>query len=402
MTNLQRKFTTALATGAVLANAIAPAAFASTDLSVVGNGSHSDSDIRVERENETNVNQDNRANVDNVIKINASTGGNNTSDNTGGDVRVDTGRVKSDVTVINQLNRNHAVVDTCNGCDQDVTAKIGGNGTDSWNDIDLETENEVRLNQDNRAYVDNNVNVNADSGRNYAKDNTGGDVRVDTGDIKTKVQLLTAANVNSARIGGHGSEGGEISARILGNGSHSDNEIDLEFENEIDLDQDNYANIDNRVDVDADSGWNNVSDNTGGETYLYTGDVEAELFVDNMVNFNAANVEDCCFEDLTAKVAGNGTDSENEIEYEVENELESDQDNNSDLDNRLYVDGYTGDNDVNDNTGAYDELSDPRVETGNSVASAYVHNDGGVNMFGDVDFEFDFNDLMEWFYSFGN
>jgi hypothetical protein len=43
MTNLQRKLTTALATGAVLANAFVPAAFANTSLVITGNGSDSES-----------------------------------------------------------------------------------------------------------------------------------------------------------------------------------------------------------------------------------------------------------------------------------------------------------------------------------------------------------------------
>lgn len=280
----------------------------------------------------------------------------------------------------------------------DVNAKIEGNGSDSENEIEIETDNKVKLDQKNRAYVDNRVDVKASSGDNDVNDNTGGDVIVRTGDIDTTVKLATVANANSARIGGNGSEAGVASARILGNGSFSENDIDLDFDNEIDLTQDNYADIENYVDVDADSGWNDVSDNTGGEVALLTGDIDAKIIVDNMVNFNAANIEDCCFEDLNAKIAGNGSDSDNEIEYEAENELNVEQDNDSDLNNKLFVDGYTGDNDVDDNTGSYDELSDPFVQTGNAGADVHVNNEGGVNTFGDVELEFDLGDLMDLFH----
>src|SRR5687768_11308617 len=105
MTNLQRKLTTAFATGAVLANAFVPMTFANTtgstggttSLTISGNGSDSDSDIDVNRDNNTTVNQTNVANVDNNVNVSASTGGNSASDNTGGDVQLRTGNASTNV-----------------------------------------------------------------------------------------------------------------------------------------------------------------------------------------------------------------------------------------------------------------------------------------------------------------
>ena len=403
MTNLQKKFTTALATGAVLANAFVPAAFASTDLTITGNGSNSDSDVNVTKTNNTVVTQNNTANVNNNVKVDANTGGNSASDNTGGDVKVRTGDANTDVTVKNMLNSNSADVANCGGCGEDVDVEISGNGTHSDNKADLDFKNNVELFQTNNADVKNKVDVDANSGDNDIDDNTGGDVTVRTGDVNTDVKIMTVANANSARIGGNGdSNGGEISAHILGNGSHSDNDIYLDFNSDILLTQANNADIENDVDVDADSGHNDVEDNTGGDTALLTGDIDTSVIVDNMVNFNAADVEDCCFGDLTAKIAGNGTDSDNKIDFDSENALVAFQNNDADLDNDTDVDGDTGDNDVDDNTGAYDAESDPYLQTGNSDSEVSVHNDGGMNVYGDVELGFDLSDLMDWFHSFAN
>jgi hypothetical protein len=411
MTNLQRKITTALATGAVLANALVPMTFAnttgstggSTSLTISGNGSDSDSNIDVNRDNKTTVNQTNVADVRNNIDVDSDTGGNSASDNTGGDVQVRTGNASTNVEVNNLLNSNQLDVANCGGCAGDLDVVISGNGSDSDNDVDVDFDNDVRVNQTNVADVDNDVDVDADTGNNDVDDNTGGDVRVRTGDVSTDIRLSTIANANSARIGGSGdSDGGAVSAHILGNGSDSDNDIDLDFDSDIDLDQVNVADIDNDVDVDADSGDNDVEDNTGGDVVLRTGDIDASVIVDNMVNFNAANVEDCCFEDLTAKIAGNGSDSDNEIDYDLDNELDVDQVNTADLDNDLDVDGDTGDNDVDDNTGAVDAASDPALQTGNSDSNVEVSNTGGYNAYGDVELEFDWSDLLEWFHSLSN
>jgi hypothetical protein len=118
-----------------------------------------------------------------------------------------------------------------------------------------------------------------------------------------------------------------------------------------------------------------------------------------MVNFNAADIEDCCVGDLTAKIAGNGTDSDNTIDYEGGDQLTAFQNNVAGLNNDLDVDGDTGDNDVEDNTGAVDAASDPYLQTGNSDSDTSIHNQGGLNTFGNVDVEFDLSDLWGWFNS---
>jgi len=123
-----------------------------------------------------------------------------------------------------------------------------------------------------------------------------------------------------------------------------------------------------------------------------------------MVNFNAADVDCGCVLDLTAKIAGNGTDSDNKIKADVEGGSEVFQDNAICLDNSGDVDADTGDNDAEDNTGSVD--SDPSITTGDADTNVSVENSGNANSYGDnVDsdwpsfdfdfsFDFDLSDLL--------
>ena len=411
MNELKKKVFSSLAAGAMLLNLATPA-FAGITLEVSGNGSDSDSEVKFEQENEVKVEQSNYAEVLNDVQVYSNTGDNEAEDNTGGPVEIETGDAETNVTVSNTLNSNFAQVDSC--CTGDVEAKITGNGTDSDNDIDLELENEVKVNQYNDALVLNYVEAKSETGDNEAEDNTGGDVSIKTGDAKTTVAVSTTANSNSAWVTGDGEgDGGSLSAIISGNGSDSDNEIELELENETELDQSNYADILNDVYVKSETGENEAEDNTGGEVEIETGDAGADVTVDNMVNFNWADIDGCgCLEDILAKISGNGTDSDNEIKAELESEKEVKQYNDFDCKGEIKdacaeveVKLDTGDNEAEDNTLGGD---DPAIETGDADADVEVSNSGNSNVFGSApewewempwgdfnfNFSFDLEDLL--------
>jgi hypothetical protein len=385
MTNFKKQILSVLSTGLLLAQATTPV-FAGTSIVISGNGSSSDSEAKVEVKSERNIVQENNADIDNDVKAESNTGDNSASDNTTGDVKIDTGSATNNVTVTNSVNSNSADVDCCPSGDTEVV--ISGNGTHSDNEVELEQKSETGVFQSNDADVDNDVDADASTGGNDADDNTGGDVEIDTGAAKSSVDVSTQANANSAKVGGAGNSAGELSAWITGNGSYSDNEIELELEHETAVVQENDADIDNDVDADADTGWNDADDNTGGDVLIDTGAAEANVEVDNMVNFNWADVDCGCLLDLEAKIAGNGTDSDNEIKAEFEDALEAFQGNDADLDNDVDADADSGKNDADDNTGDV-EGSDPSIETGNAKDTVEVSNSGNSNQFGgEADWEF--------------
>lgn len=404
MTKIQRRIATGIATLSMLMNA--SMAFASTELVISGNGSDSDNQVQVQQSNNTWVTQTNVTDIQNHIDVNADTGGNTAEDNTGGDVHLETGDASAKVMVDNLANSNVAEVESCD-CADDTLVKIEGNGTGTDNTARLQKAAQTNVFQTNVAKIDNKVNVDAETGDNDAEDNTGGDVVILTGDADTEVYMSTMANMNSASVKPAGNGGGSIALLIGGNGSDSDNAIGLKLDRSVWLDQLNLTDIENKVDVDAETGENDAEDNTGGLVGIGTGDAYVKVMVDNMAGFNSADVEDCCFGDVLAKLWGNGTDSDQIIKAELTNDLTVWQDNfcgsgyfpmpqmgelsvmggdhfghhaKPCFDNNVSVDAETGDNTNEDNTGAAD--GDPIVDTGDSDIVVGVSNTGGSNVFG--------------------
>jgi len=408
MTNFKKQIFSVMTAGVMVLNLATPAM--ATTITVSGNGSDSDNEVKFEQEHTTDVEQYNTADVENKVNVTSNTGNNDAEDNTGGNVGIDTGDSKSTVSVNNTLNSNSADVDCCVGGDTDI--EISGNGADSNNDVDVDRKNNVWLDQINEANVDNDVDVDSDTGNNDAEDNTGGDVTIMTGDADTTVRLSTVANANIARVGSASANGGSLSARILGNGADSDNDIDLDFDDEVDVEQWNTADVNNEVDVDSDTGDNDAEDNTGGDVIIDTGDADTLVTVDNMVNFNAAEVDcGCLLDDILAKVSGNGSDSDNKIELDLDSETEAVQGNEFDCAGKdscadVDVDSDTGDNKAEDNTTQPD--GDPSIETGDADTTVEVENSANSNVFGDLgdlelpdfgslhlSFTFDLQDLLD-------
>lgn len=425
MNKFQKTVTSAFAAGLFLVSGALPL-FASTTLVITGNGTNSTNTETVNVTQSTSVTQSNNANVDNDVHANAETGKNDVSDNTGGDVSVDTGNADVDVKVTNTLNSNAAKVDCCGSQNTDVL--ISGNGSDSTNTVDLDMKapkNSANfyIDQSNKAKVDNDVYADAKTGDNKAKDNTGGNVSIDTGDAHVGVVLATAANANSAKIGGTGKTPGTLSAKILGNGHDSDNLIDLDLENSTWIVQENKADVDNYVDADAKTGKNEAKDNTGGSVEVDTGDADVDVSIDNAVNFNWADAEcGCLIGDLLAKIADNGSDTTNTITAALDNTLGVTQENcgkgewgwrhhdKCKVDNDVYADAKTGDNKLKDNTG--DPGDDPSVDTGNAMTNVELTNSGNSNVYGgtpdwnwpdlgnvDLHLSFDLSDLLDWLMS---
>lgn len=391
------KLTTAIATGAVLLNALAPMSFATT-LEITGNGSGSDNDVKVEAENKVEVKQNNDTHINNDIEVKSDTGNNDANGNVGGKIDVTTGNATTNITANNTAGINQASVENC--CNRDATVNISGNGKNSDNNVKLDLENKTNIDQNNDTHVRNDVEAKAETGNNDANDNVGGGVSLKTGNVNSTVNLSTTANANLAEVTGGDSNKGVISAFINGNGADSDNTIKLDVENRTKIDQDNDAHVDNDVDVKAETGDNDVNHNVGGAVDVITGNADATVAVDNLVNFNAADVDACgCLADLKAKIGGNGEDSENKIKFESELKTNPDQYNKTRLSNDPEIKAETGDSDINDNVGTV--TNDPSMTTGNTKTDVKVDNTAGANVFGNslddllknFDFGFDTTDL---------
>ena len=276
-----------------------------------------------------------------------------------------------------------------------TTLYTGGNGSNTENEIEVEIEQTKLVEQSNSTDISNKFNIDLGTGDNEAEDNTGGDVSIKTGDTDVIIDVENAANENVASLSSCGTCAGETEVTIAGNGTNSENEVELELETSVWAVQDNHADVDNDIEIDAETGDNDAEDNTGGESSIETGSFVGFIDVANSLNFNSANVAcDDCLMDVLAKVADNGTDSENEIEAELEGGVFVTQENscggfggfsfffhhNDCMETELEIDAETGDNQVEDSTNGSD--SDPMIETGDAGVDIDVTNEGGVNTYG--------------------
>lgn len=379
MTQLNKQIVSVLAAALLV---VPQASVFAAEIVVSGNGSSSDNVVTFGQTSSTAVVQTNQAEVSNNVTSSSSTGKNEANDNTGGDVIIRTGNAKSETAVENVLNQNAASIDCCESVN-DVNVKISGNGAHSDNSVGLELKDSKELFQNNAASVYNNVDSKAKTGGNEANRSTGGDVTIYTGDATAKSDVSTSANANRATIGGgNHSSTGSLSAWITGNGAYSNNELELAVEKETALVQENAARVVNNVDSFGATGWNDANDNTGGEVRILTGDAKAETIVDNMVNFNAADIDCGCVLDTTAKIADNGSESENEISAEIVDGREVFQDGTASLDNDADAKAKTGANDANYNTGDSELNLDPAIYTGDAASSTEVENTSNMNVFG--------------------
>ena len=282
-----------------------------------------------------------------------------------------------------------------------TTLEISGNGSDTTNKAYVDVDQTTSVDQSNTANIENNVHASADSGKNDANRNTGGSVLVDTGNASTTVGVTNTVNNNVAEVA---CCEGDVDVLISENGDDSYNKVDLDVNQSRDsgtwVTQTNRADIDNDVYADSNTGKNDANRNTGGTVSIDTGNAKVDVAVDNMVNFNWADVDCGCILDVLAKIVDNGDSSKNEVKADIEDLLGVVQDNSCDkygygerswwwkhhkkpcLDNEVYADADTGKNDVDRNTG--DPGVDPSIETGNAETDVVVENSGNSNVFGET------------------
>jgi hypothetical protein len=110
-------------------------------------------------------------------------------------------------------------------------------------------------------------------------------------------------------------------------GAESENESEAEVENEIEIESENEADIENEAWLKANTGDNEIEENTGPAT-AETGDAEACVEIEN--DFNAAGIMvdiDPVGGMVSVGNSNTGHESENEAEAEVKNEVEIESEN---------------------------------------------------------------------------
>lgn len=265
-----------------------------TDVKVSGNGAGSDNDANVANNNENNIFQDNSALFVNDVHTYGNTGKNYANNNTGSpyggsDVLILTGNATSDVAIANAANRNWAHVGgTGAGQGGGSSVEISGNGADSYNSVNLANNRVNSLVQANDALFVNNVDQKLNTGKNYANNNTGGEVTIDTGAALAQTLIDNRANFNVAHLD-CGCVTGGIDAKISGNGYESDSDINAALNDTDTAFQDNLGDFFNDVYGYTKSGYNGANNNTGpvgSDPAIFTGNAGSDTAVSNQANMN--------------------------------------------------------------------------------------------------------------------
>lgn len=267
---------------------------AAEEIVVTGNGTGSSNEVNSSVSQDVNVSQDNNADVSNDVTVDATTGNNSASDNTGDDNAIKTGDVQVQTQIGNNVNTSVASVGCCPTNGNGGGAIISGNGSHSDNSISSNFSNTVNINVNQNADITNVINGYASTGGNTADDNTDGDVSITTGDISVQEKILNKANKAFVSLGLP--FGRDYWVKISGNGTRSDNDIDVDDENEVVVAVNNNADVFNESFWDLVTGENEASDNTDGDVSITTGDIDFTSEIVNDVNKSVV-VIDCCKED---------------------------------------------------------------------------------------------------------
>ena len=284
---------------------------------------------------------DNQGNLVNNVTLDADTGSNTADKNTGSG-SVQTGDANVVANIINFLNNTFLGIGELIIGNVNIYGTLSGNilltglegvggipsigglsssnlttgaGSDNTADTLLNNNTDIALN--NNANLLSNVVIDAETGNNTADKNTGSG-SVQTGDVNTNLNLVNIANTNA--IGGEGtlwlvlvndlgnwtgqiygfpsgatvaspfytfSVGGDGSLNALNNntGADSSNDAAINLDQNTNVALNNNGSITNNLTIDANTGGNSASYNTGSGS-IKTGDVNVAANIVNMVNNN--------------------------------------------------------------------------------------------------------------------
>ena len=243
--------------------------------------------------NVTNVASSNSATIDQVVNGSANTGDNTSNGNIAfnGDAGVIT---TGDATVVTKLetdvNHNKTSVATGgNGSGGGDTSIVNtGNNLDA--DISSQDSTETTVTNSNSAEIDQNVEVEANTGRNTATGNIAfnGDAGViTTGDATVVTELSVEANSNETLIanGGSGDIDSTNDTSIVNTGNNADIDLSTRETNETTVHNHNTADVTQDVEAVGNTGDNTVTGNIGN-TSIQTGDVRISTEVITNANNN--------------------------------------------------------------------------------------------------------------------
>lgn len=234
---------------------------------VAGNGAFSTNKVKLNNDNSVKLNQNNNTDITNKVNTYQNTGNNSANFNTGTKVTIETGNANATTNINNQAGANFATV--YNGKNSnDNLVDVNGNGAFSDNKVTINDAANTYLRQNNNTRFNNYVNTFQNTGNNDASFNTGGSVKIYTGDANSAVNINNQAGENKALVGGYGSYNTNY-VDVSGNGAFSKNKVYLNDNSREKLFQNNNTRINNYVNTKQNTGRNYADFNTGYHPVKY-------------------------------------------------------------------------------------------------------------------------------------
>lgn len=329
---------------------------------------------------------------------------------------------------------------TVNTTQSSIQPQIDNNGANSNNNASINVADSQNTNQNNQASVNNGLDLEAATGDNKASMNVGNSAIV-SGDANVTGTIMNTVNTNVdgvkvAEFNVIDNHTGDLildydqnciigctpaantSATIANNGANSTNTTDGTYLTKENTFQNNDANVTNDMVLVADTGSNQASLNTSGDSVIQTGDANVVANVINLLNTNVAgevligvvNIFGDLVGDIivpisettpaqangdagatTAAITDNGAQSTNSITVDNVANSNTFQTNDATIENNLTFTADSGGNETNYNTGG-----NSAIVTGDVNVDAQAATVANTNVSGGTWYLVLINNAGEW------
>ena len=250
----------------------------------------------------------------------------------------------------------------------DLSTEAGSTAGENLNNLSQSASPAIKensqTNQENQAVINQGLEQSITTGGNSVSLNVGDSV-INTGEANASAEVINAVNTNLSgvavkEINVAGDHQGDILLDFNSDFSKASDSAELK-NSSSEAFQTNEATLENNLTLSANTGGNQASLNTGGDSSIQTGNAHVEAAVANLVNNNLAgnvllgivNI----FGNLTGDIvvpseALSSLDSSSPTVFtNLSDFSETFQTNNAQIENNLILEANTGENEANYNTG---------------------------------------------------
>ncbi len=170
-----------------------------------------------------------------------------------------------------------------------TNVKVKNNGVNSTNKVKVTNVSKNKVKQSNVTLAGVGVVQLSNTGLNNASGNTGGDVKVDTGDVDNSAKVDVSGGDNVAFVNECGCTPANTKVVVSGNGVNSTNKVKVTDVNVQKTSQSNLTGALVVVGQLSNTGGNTASGNTGGDVNVVTGNVDNTVDVSVTGGSNSVN-----------------------------------------------------------------------------------------------------------------